>query len=233
MPPAFVRIPPLRTQPTPRWLVATAFLALVMHEAHELVHTATGRTLCGAWGARDFNVWSLAPGCDTWVPTLAGPLFSWLVMWTGVLLLRSTAEARRWVGLALVFAPNPLGRLLPALLGGGDEGVVARAWLGHGGPAARALVIAAAAAIVLPPLLVAWRALPARHRAGWSLLLFLGGILVTGPLLFVLGNGLLRRGVLAQTGPTGAPALVELFTLAAGVGLVASARWLRGPVAGS
>lgn len=219
-------ITPLRSQPTPRWLVAVAFLALVAHEGHELVHTATGRFLCGAWGARDFNAWSLAPGCDTWVPTLAGPLLSWLAMWTGVLLLASTAEPRRWVGMALVFAPNPLGRLLPALLGGGDEGVLARTWLGHGGPAARALVLLEAAIIVVPPLLVAWRALPEKRRAGWFLLLLAGGILVTGPLLFVLGNRLLQRGVLAQAGPTGAPVLIELFTFAAATGSMATARWL-------
>lgn len=118
---------PLPSAPTLRWLVAAAMLALAAHELHEIVHTWTGRTLCGAWGTRDFNVWSLAPGCSTWVPTLVGPVFSCALMWVGVALLSSPDVRKRWVGLATLFAPNPLGRLLPAVLGGGDEGVVARA----------------------------------------------------------------------------------------------------------
>lgn len=219
--------PPLLRSPGIRWLVAFVFLALVSHELHELIHTATGRIICGAWGTRDFNVWQLAPGCESWVPTFVGPLFSWSVMWLGILLLISTIEARRWIGLALVFAPNPLGRLLPALLGGGDEGVVARHFLGTEGPWARLAVIAVGAAVVLPPLIVAWRALPVARRPWWFLLLFAGGILVTGPLLFVLGNGLLARGVLGAPGLLGAPQLVELFTLAAVVGLATQWRGLR------
>jgi hypothetical protein len=186
-------------------------LILVSHELHELVHTATGRVICGAWGARDFNVWQLAPGCESWVPTLVGPVFSWTVMWIGVALLGSAVERRRWAGLALIFAPNPLGRLLPALMGGGDEGVVARTLLGSAGPWARVAVAVAAALIVVPSLVIAWRALPTAKRPLWFGLLFIGGILVTGPLFFVLGNGLLSRGVLAGPGLWGAPQLVDLF----------------------
>lgn len=205
---------PLTLVPTRRWLIAVALAMLVAHEAHELVHTWTGRALCGAWGTRDFNAWSLAPGCTTWIPTLVGPVFSWLVMWAGVALLSSAAEGRRWTGLALIFAPNPLGRLLPALLGGGDEGVVARALVGRVGPWARLLVIATTAVVVLPPLVAAWRTLPIHQRGRWFALLFVGGILVTGPLLFVVGNGLLARGVLAQPGVAGAPLLIDLCSLA-------------------
>jgi hypothetical protein len=128
-----------------------------------------------------------------------------------VALLASTIDARRWTGLALIFAPNPLGRLLPALMGGGDEGVVARTLLGAAGPAARIAVIVTAALIVVPPLVVAWRALPLAKRPLWFGLLFLGGILITGPLFFVLGNGLISRGVMAEPALFGAPALIDLF----------------------
>jgi len=202
---------PLTRPPSSRWFLATALVTLVAHELHELVHTATGRILCGAWGTRDFNVWQLAPGCESWVPTLMGPLFSWAVMWVGVALLASTVESRRWTGLALIFAPNPLGRLLPAMMGGGDEGVVARSLLGAGGPAARIAVIVAALLVVIPPLVIAWRALPVAKRPLWFVLLFIGGILITGPLFFVLGNGLLSRGVMAEPALFGAPGLIDLF----------------------
>jgi hypothetical protein len=205
---------------------------LLSHELHELAHTATGRMLCGAWGTRDFNVWQLAEGCATWVPTLVGPVFSWTVMWAGVALLGSMVERRRWMGLALIFAPNPLGRLLPAMVGGGDEGVVARALLGSAGPSARVAVIVVAVLIVVPPLAIAWRALPSAKRPLWFALLLVGGILVTGPLFFLLGNGLLARGVLAEPGLWGAPQLVDLFMVATLLLLVSSWRGIWNERAG-
>ncbi|HVX90030.1 MAG TPA: hypothetical protein VG940_13930 [Gemmatimonadales bacterium] len=222
---------PLSSRPTLRWAAAFFFAILVAHDLHELVHTGVGRLICGAWGPRDFNVWGLADGCDTWVPTLMGPLASWALMWTGAALLRSADEGRRWAGLALVFAPNPLGRIHPALVGGGDEGVVARALTGQTGAVPRALVIVAALVIILPPLVAAWRALPRHRRAGWFLLLFAAGILVTGPLYIGLGNGLLARGVLTTPGALGAPQLVELAMLVALAGFLATARWLGAPAA--
>ena len=219
-------IHPLSRAPGWRWLLAAFFAVLVAHDLHELIHTGAGRLICGAWGPRDFNVWSLASGCESWLPTLMGPVFSWAVMWTGVALLGSALESRRWIGLALVFAPNPLGRLLPALQGGGDEGVVARYALGREGPWARLVLVVAAACLIVPPLLAAWRALPPRRRWAWFLLLFIGGILVTGPLYIVLGNGLLARGVLAAPGMFGAPQLVEAASVLSLTGFVLTCRWL-------
>ena len=224
-------IRPLSRTPSWRWLLAAFFAVLVAHDLHELIHTGTGRLICGAWGPRDFNVWSLAPGCESWVPTLMGPVLSWTLMWLGVLLLASASEGRRWIGLALVFAPNPLGRLLPALQGGGDEGVVARYFLGREGPWARVALVIAAALIILPPLVMAWKTLAPERRGLWFFLLFIGGILVTGPLYIVLGNGLLARGVLTAPGFLGAPQLIELASLGALAGLVLTARWLRNPQA--
>ncbi|MFP5354740.1 MAG: hypothetical protein ACLGIK_06225, partial [Gemmatimonadota bacterium] len=58
---------------TVRWLVAFLALILIAHDLHELVHTALGRVLCGAWGPRDFNAWRLADGCSTVWPTIVGP----------------------------------------------------------------------------------------------------------------------------------------------------------------
>ena len=220
-------IRPLSRAPSWRWLLAAFFAVLVAHDLHELIHTGAGRLICGAWGPRDFNVWSLAPGCESWVPTLMGPVLSWTLMWAGLALLGSALEARRWIGLALVFAPNPLGRLLPALQGGGDEGVIARYFLGREGPWARLALVAAAAAIILPPLVMAWRTLAPRRRALWFFVLFIGGILVTGPLYIVLGNALLAHGVLADPGVLGAPQLVEVASVLSLAGFVLTCRWLR------
>lgn len=213
---------------TRRWWLAFVFLILVAHDLHELIHTGVGRLLCGAWGPRDFNVWQLAPGCDTWIPTLMGPLLSWSLMWIGaLLLLRSTDVARRGIGLALVFAPNPLGRLLPALVGGGDEGVLARALLGASGPWARVLLILVALCTVIPPVIIAWRSMTMPRRGWWFALLFISGILVTGTVYLAIGNRLLARGVLTAPGALGAPLLIELSMLLSVAGLALTWRGLR------
>lgn len=228
-PPVAMPTAPLRQPPSWRWLLALAIAILVAHEVHELVHTGVGRLMCGTWGERDFNTWSLAPGCNAWFPTLAGPLASWGIMWVGVALLASPVESRRWTGLALVFAPNPLGRLLPALLGGGDEGVIARRLLGDLLPSPRIAVVLSALVFVIPPLVLAWRAFAPPPRAAWFVLLLASGILVTGPLLFVIGNGLLERGVLAHPGGLGAPLLIELVTVASVIALARQWRRLSAP----
>ena len=45
-----------------RTILAFIALVFVMHELHEIAHTAVGRVLCGCWGPRDFNVWLLHSG---------------------------------------------------------------------------------------------------------------------------------------------------------------------------
>jgi hypothetical protein len=79
---------------TVAWLPLLAFGALqfALGEAHELVHTGLGRLLCGCWGSRDFNVWSLCATCDhaplrNLAATYAGPLFTFAMMWWGYYLL--------------------------------------------------------------------------------------------------------------------------------------------------
>jgi hypothetical protein len=205
----------------PRFVAACIALAVLLHEAHELAHTAAGRVLCGGWGARDFNTWSLPAGCGTSVPTIAGPLFSFGVMWAGLLLVRRAPD--RWpLGVALMLMANPFARLFTAAMGGGDEGVLVRHWFGlERGPLATAIAFGIVAALSGPPLVAAWRALPRPRRLPSYVGLLVAPMLVTGLLLFLLGNRLLSAGVLAQPSVLGAPPLVWLVTLAAAIALVA------------
>jgi hypothetical protein len=217
---------------TPRFWAACAALAVLLHEAHELAHTAVGRVLCGGWGPRDFNAWALPPGCESPVPTLAGPLFSYLVIWAGWALLRDggvATDRRRLAGLALVLMANPFARLFTAAMGGGDEGVLVRGWLGlERGPLATAITFALVAAVTAVPLAAAWRAAPREGRAWRFPLLLVLPMLVTGILLFAAGNRLLARGVLREPVIAGAPLLVWLATLLAALALTLSRRAARG-----
>ena len=216
-----------------RWLVVLVPLVLLAHEAHELAHTLTGRLVCGRWAERDFTRWSIEGACDSGWPTAAGPLLSYALMAAGALLALRPDRARRWAAAALVFAANPLARLVTAISGHGDEMLVARVWAG---PAASAAWVHLATAGVVAlscivALAAAWQALAGSARRGLLFLFGLSaGIAITGPLLPML-NRWLQAGILA--GPVaGAPLLVHLVTLASAAGAVACLPWLTHPVRG-
>lgn len=211
-----------------RFLLAFCSLALLLHELHELAHTATARLLCGAWGTRDFNLWRLAEGCTTYVPTAIGPLFSYAVMFAGVALVRS--ERFRLLGVALALAPNPFARLFTAVMGGGDEMVLARVLAGSGKtPALRVAVIAAVSVLALPPIIAAWRGLERYRRAIAFPVLLVAPMVLTGVLYFVVGNRLLAAGVLAKPVIGGDPLLIFLTTVATALATGVTVRWLMPP----
>ena len=99
------------------WKYIISFLALtfVMHEAHEIAHTSLGRFICGCWGKRDFNVWSLCEGCfeanpNAILATFAGPIFTFAMIWVGFYLLRKCNPAKRSLGFSMIFANMPFAR---------------------------------------------------------------------------------------------------------------------------
>jgi hypothetical protein len=239
MPQPPARVSPLTGRIGTRYLLAFAVLSLVVHEAHEMAHTWTGRMICGAWGPRDFNVWSLPDGCTTLLATAAGPALSYALMLGGAwLMLRGRDERARRLGLAVALATNPLARVITAAMGGGDEGVLARAALDvPRGSAATAAALAVVLPFVAVAVAAAWRTLGAGRRS-WLAALLVMPMLTTGVLLFAGMNRLLARGVLASPTIGGAPALVQLATLASVVALALCARWLvapadRAPTAGT
>lgn len=226
------RIPSVRLQWSWRWAAAMAVLVLALHEAHELAHTWLGRILCGRWGSRDFNTWSLADGCEAVAPTAAGPVLTYAVLWVGAgyLLTRGSDDGRRGTALAvaLLFASNPFARLLTVALGGGDELVVAASLTG-GAPDAPTwgLTLLAVLAIVVPPLYIGWRALRATPRRS----LWFAGLLLLPTALVVLVllvglNGLLAAGLGARPVLLGEPALVLAATLTVFVLTLSSLGWL-------
>lgn len=209
-----------------RFLLAYAFLALTLHELHEIAHTVTGRILCGAWGERDFNVWRLAEGCASYWPTAMGPLFSYGVMYIGVLLMRK--EKWRAFGVAIALGANPFARLLTVLTGGGDEGVIARALTGGEKTLALRLAVIGVVALLCTPVFTAsWRALRGvRRRAGVFTLLLLLPTLLTGVLYMLIGNRLLHAGVGASPLIFGDPLLLFGTNLVALIATLATVRWL-------
>ncbi|GAB4045777.1 hypothetical protein [Spirosoma litoris] len=212
------------------YLLAFLLLVIVMLELHESVHIIVGRIICGCWGPRDFNVWSLCTGCANshplwWVATLAGPLVSFGLMWWGMLWLDAKESTKSSLGFSLIFANIPFGRLSTVMLGGGDEMVVTRQLLKHHFTPTQQLFICSilVLGIVATPVFKAYRVIT--NPGAW---LYIVGFL-TLPLLFMLLyvltglNALLNAGFLATPWLMGTPVLITLHT---GIALL-SLLWLR------
>nr|WP_294948732.1 hypothetical protein [uncultured Mucilaginibacter sp.] len=205
-----------------RYILAFLLLTLVMLELHETVHIITGRIICGAWGARDFNVWGICEGCQkahplAWMATLTGPLFSFMLMWLGMFLLNSTNMKRHAAGFALIFANIPFGRISQATMGSGDEMMVTRHLLKASLSHSQMVLICSAIvlALGLPPIIKAYRVIG--NKYAW---LYVLGFL-TLPLVFILSyvliglNGLLNSGLLAAPWIMGTPLLITSHTVIA------------------
>lgn len=199
----------------------TAFVALlfVMHELHEIAHTAVGRLICGCWGERNFNSWDLCCEDELMIlASIAGPLFTYLTMYIGYYLLSERYDnlpGKKSVGFALIFASMPFARIFTALMGMGDELMEVTFFLGDylGDYLLWALAIVMVTGICLPPLLRGWNSILSSQRlwgfTGFFLLPFIFDVLVV-----IIGmNTLYQQGLLDQTGIIGSPVIVNLWTL--------------------
>lgn len=209
----------------------TAFLALtfVMHEAHEIVHTAVGRLICGCWGERDFNLWGLCEGCieahpTSLIATFVGPLFTFIMIWIGLYLMRKNEnESNLAIGFALIFSNMPFARIFTAAIGG-DE-VYGLSQMMENYEMAWAIGLISIIFITFYPLLIAYSVIE-KNRIGWFLLFFIVPMIID--LLVVLGglNALLAAGVGSKTWILGSPIIVTIWTFFVFLTLGFTARFL-------
>jgi hypothetical protein len=201
------------------YVITFLLLVIVMLEVHETVHITVGRFICGCWGPRDFNVWSLCAGCAEnysfwWLATLAGPLVSFALMWLGMSWLSTEESGKSALGFSLIFANIPFGRISTVMMGGGDEMVVARHLLRQDFSRIQILLMCSFVVLcfVVPPVSKAFRLL--NNRRSW---IYLVGFL-TLPLAFLLIyvltglNFLLTQGFLLTPWIMGTPVLITLHT---------------------
>jgi len=201
------------------WQYIAAFFALnmIMGELHEQAHITTGYFICGCYGPRDFNVWSTCEQCSnaSWafLATLAGPLFSCILMWMGALwFCKSSNSNKRSLGFSLLFANLPFARVFTAVTGGGDEKVVIRFLLGENAPLILAKLIAVliVGLICIPPVIMVFKRLANSNRA-WILTGFLVIPLLYGMLYQrLLLNQFLHMGLGTHISILGTPDLVVI-----------------------
>ena len=209
------------------YIITFLLLTIVMLELHEIVHITVGRLICGCWGHRDFNVWELCEGCGnaqslSWLATLAGPLFSFSMMWIGMGLLNSVDLKKRALGFSLIFANIPFGRVSEAIKDAGDEMVVTRYLLKDDFSSTQMIVLCSIILLMfaLPPIISAFNMITNKQR--WLYLV----LFLTLPLVFLLMyvltglNSLLNSGFLSAYWIMGTPLLITLHTLLAIVLLI-------------
>lgn len=127
--------------------------------------------MCGCFGVKTFNSFSLCASCEGnvaafFVSTWAGPLLTFGLMWLGAWRMRSESSAQQRLGFALVFANFPVNRLLFVVLGWNDEQYVTRKLFGET-QAGYWLTVLVVWALAVPPLVIAYRAIANRRRALW------------------------------------------------------------------
>ncbi|TSD62917.1 hypothetical protein FFF34_018360 [Inquilinus sp. KBS0705] len=204
---------------SPRYIVAFLLLVMVMLELHEMVHIITGRIICGDWGKRDFNVWGLCDGCEikhpyAWLATLAGPLFSFAMMWLGMFLMNTADLKRRRAGFALIFANIPFGRITQAMMSSGDEMVVTRHLLKGILSHNQQILLCSLILLILglPPVIKTWHDLANKNK--WLYIIAFLTIPLVFIMLYVLTalNTLLNKGFLNNAWIMGTPLLITLHT---------------------
>lgn len=209
----------MRLKISASYIIGFLLLTIVMLELHETAHIVAGRIICGCWGKRDFNVWGLCNGCEkahslSWFATLAGPAFSFAMMWLGRYLLCSSNMKKKSLGFSIIFANIPFGRMTEAMKGAGDEMVVTKHLLGNIFSRTEMIILCSSIIliIILPPLLKAFGMIANRRR--W---LYIAGFL-TLPLVFILLyvltflNGILTYGFLSEPWIAGTPLLITVHT---------------------
>lgn len=201
------------------WQYVLAFFGLNMFlgELHEQAHITTGYFICGCYGERDFSVWSTCDNCAhsdwSFLATLAGPIYSFILMWLGGLWFsRSLNISRKALGFSILFANLPFARLFTAFMGGGDEKVVLQHLTGLAVfPKIAAILIVGLLAI--PPVVLVYRNLSNKLR-GWIVAAFLVLPLIYGMLYHhIFLNYLLHKGIGTGITIMGTPDIIIIHTL--------------------
>lgn len=206
-----------------RYLLAFYCLGALMGMSHELAHHAAGFAVCGEWGFKTFNFFELAKGCEQahpntyWLATLAGPvLFNYVPLGIGFALMRKSDAGTRLFGVSLVFSTVPALRLL-SVLKWGDETELVHHFFGSA-PQAMWIMRACALAVILPPLLLAWKTIQNRYKAlVYGLLFLVVPISVFYLVGIVLEDLINKQHVLSDT-VWGIPYMVLLAEVLATIG---------------
>lgn len=203
---------------TLKYVLTFLALTFMMHEAHEIVHTAVGRLICGCWGMRDFNVWDVCIGCSEQNPysviaTFAGPIFSFSMMWIGTFVMnKAKSDNQKAIGFSLIFANIPFARIFTAATGGGDE-VWGLNLIVQNQPVAWIVGFVIVLAITLYPLYKSFKIIENESPIVWFLVFFMIPTYIDQWVVLIILNTLLGKGFLSSYWILGSPIFVTIWTI--------------------
>lgn len=190
----------------------------VFGQLHEIAHLTAAYWVCSKPGIQlDFNLWTLSKDCEgspsAYLPTIFGPVFSYLCMWVGFFMLRSDNKNLWPTAFALVIGNVAFARILTAGMGGGDETTVLKVLLsGQSMWLIKGLGFALVFSLAFPPLYMVYKRLADRHRV-WVLAAFCVLPLIIMMLYeFILLGKVIKAGVLPQAHLLGIADFIYLHT---------------------
>lgn len=210
----------MRLKITPLYLIAFLCMVFLFTQLHELSHIITGRLICGCWGQQvDFNLWDLCGDCgstnpNVWGASIAGPLFSYLMMWTGLFLMRWGNPSKIFLGFNLTLSNIPFARMVTVAMGGGDELVAFRYYFLSDLPVweVRLITTVIVFVLALPPLYMCYRSVKNSKKflmiAGFCILPLIIQMLYQFKLLGLV----LQSGFMATTRFMGIADLIHVHT---------------------
>jgi hypothetical protein len=207
-------------KPKLSWRYALAFMAFTFAfgQLHEMAHLTAACLVCGQPGHQlDFNLWTLSSECASspyaYVPTIFGPVFSYLCMWAGFFMLRSD-NTKLWpAAFVLILGNVAFARIFTAGMGGGDEITVLKVLLAEKPVwVIKAIGFALVFSLAFPPLYMVYKRLAGKFKL-WLLMVFcvVPLIIMMGYEFMLLGK-VLKSGFLAQTHFLGVADLIYLHT---------------------
>ncbi|NNU33746.1 hypothetical protein HK413_05600 [Mucilaginibacter sp. S1162] len=196
----------------------------VFGQLHEMAHMITGYLICGQSGIQlDFNlIRPICAACEnspyTYISGIAGPLFSYLMMWTGYFILRSENTKRYGLGFVLILGNLAFARIFTAGMGGGDErGILTYFFSNQPLLLIKAINFLLVFTLAFPPIYMAYKRLANKHK-----LLVISGFCVVPlcimyPYEFMLLGEVLKSGFLAKRHLLGVADMIYLHTAIMGM----------------
>lgn len=203
------------------WRYCLAFMAFVFvfGQLHEMAHMITGYFICGQAGIQlDFNlIRPICAACEnnpyTYIAGIAGPAFSYLMMWIGFFILRSANTKRYGLGFVLILGNLAFARIFTAGMGGGDErGVLAEFIPNQPQLLIKVINFLFVFAVAFPPIYTSYKKLVNKNKvlviAGFCVV----PLCIMYPYEFMLLGEVLKAGFLAKRHFLGVADFIYLHT---------------------
>jgi hypothetical protein len=212
-----------------KWRYCLAFMAFVFvfGQLHEMAHMVTAYLICGQSGIQlHFNlVRPICASCEnnpyTYLAGIAGPAFSYLMMWTGYFMLRSANTKRYNLAFVLILGNLAFARIFTAGMGGGDErGILTYFFSQQPLLLIKISNFLLVFALAFPPIYMAYKKLVSKNKlavvAGFCVI----PLCIMFPYEFMLLGEVLKAGFLAERHFLGVADLIYLHTLAMSIIIV-------------